>query len=254
MKSQPPPSRHGKKEHPISNQGFTLPEILIGVAVLSVLTALIFGALQRTTKSARSAECLSNMRQYGTAVLMFVADNNNTLPNRASGVENAPALRYGSWVQPYLSRPLKEFRCPLATSQERELGSGFGYTGNGALTEYFPTLRDIPAPLSRVVLASEMYDWSSGFWVSGHFNRTIWGNGNGGAIPSDEGKVRRPQYHGSELERGLHMFFVDGHARLVIPTRNDWNQGPTLGNATNGGIFYTSSQFSSLKNGRMIVR
>ncbi len=237
------------------HSGFTLVELLVTIAVLAVLAALLFPALTRVIESGKSASCMNNMRTYGTAVLTFIADNGGMLPDRSAGSPNPPALRYGQWVQPYLGIPLKDLRCPLATSAERKLDSGFTYNANGALTEYFHTLKGIPAPSARIVLAAEMYDWTQGFWVSGHFNRTIWGNGNGGVAPEDEGKVRRPQYHTSKGMRGLHLFFLDGHVELVgAPPNNNWDKSPTLGDKSNGGYFYTTGQFASLKNGSLIVK
>jgi len=243
-----------KASNACRRQGWTLVELLVASVLVLLVLSLLLPVFSKVSEAAKASSCAGNMRAYGTAVLAFVADNNGTLPDRRTEVANKPDLRFGSWVQPYIGRPMSEFRCPNATAAERRLSGGFGYTGNGGLTEWFPSLKDIPAPLGRVVLAGEMYSWVDGFWVSGHFNRTVWGNGNGGASPDDEGSARRPQYHGSYKDRGLHLFFLDGHVERVSAPGNDWGKGPTLGNATNGGYFFTTSQFSSLKRRTMVVR
>ncbi len=226
-------------------------ELLVVLGILVVLGALIFASLRNISAESKSVRCLANVRTYGQAVLLFIADNNGTLPNRTTGTTPMPALRYGTWVEPYLSMPLNDLRCPL---KDKSSNVGFSYTGNGALTETFWTLQSIPAPLSRVVLASEMYHGGDGFWVVGHFNRTIWGNGNGGVNPEDEGSARKPQYHGEPENRGLNMFFLDGSAKLVRSTQNNWAEPPTFGDATNGGYFYTITHFDRMMRGKLIVQ
>lgn len=232
---------------------FTLVELMVVIGIILVLAVLAFPIQQRMVGAAKGAVCMNNMRQYGTAVLHFVADNGGKLPNRSPDIPDSerPDARYGNWVKDYLGKPPSAFRCPLANAADLKKTTGFGYVGSDPLAIYYHTLKGIPAPSSKVVLAAEMFSWGDAFWVSGHFNRTVWGNGNGLARPEDEGTARRPQYHGSKEKRGLHLFMLDGHVELVSAPDNDWNNSPTLGNATNGGYFYTSGQFSSMKDGRL---
>lgn len=234
---------------------WTLIELLVTVAVIGAVAAILLPVLGRVKEEARTVQCAANIRAYGNALMAFIADHNQSLPDRTTpeAAERNP-LRYGSWAQPYLERPLKELRCPLINAEERKGNVGFAYSGNGGLPNVYPRLKDIPAPMSRVVLAAEMYAWVDGFWVSGHMNRTVWGNGNGGAAPGDEGTARRPQYHGSREHRGIHLYFLDGHVQRVSAPDNDWAKGPTYGNATNGGYFYTTGQFTNMKTGKWIIR
>lgn len=234
--------------------GMTMVELLVSIGIIMILGSLIYAAISNVTAQSKSVACLANMRSYGQAVLLYIADNGGVLPNRTPEVDDdsKPLARFGNWVTPYLDVPLKDFRCPLATAEEKKTDSGFCYSGNVALTETYWTLKNIPAPHSRVVLASEMYSPLMGFWVQGHFNRTIWGNNNGGANPDDEGSARRPQYHGDSKNRGLNMFMLDGSAKLVKSVGNDWANPPTYGDATNGGYFYTTPQFDRMMRGKMI--
>jgi len=234
-----------------SSEAFTLMELLVTITILAVLLALLIPAVKRAVDSSKAAACLGNMRSFGNAVLMFVADNGGVLPHRPPGAAG-PLPDFGNWVEPYLGRPSTDFRCPLVKGSEKEDSWGFRYGGNAALMTYYHSLRGIPAPSSRVVLAAENY-WSY-FDAPGHFNRTIWGNNSGGASGGDEGSAARPQFHGSKDERGLHMFFLDGHAQLVSPTKNDWSKKPTYGNKDNGGYFYHASQFSLMKSGSLVVQ
>lgn len=254
MKS-PPAQKVRNSRRFAAGDAFTLVELMVVIAIILILAALAFPVQQRMVGAAKSAVCMNNMRQYGVAVLNFVADNGGRLPNRSPEIpqDDRPPLAYAAWMKDYLGKPVSEHRCPLANAEDLKKTTGFGYVGSGPLTEYFPSLKNIPAPASKIVLAAEMFSMYDGFWVSGHFNRTVWGNGNGYANPEDEGTARRPQYHGSKEQRGLHMFLLDGHVELISAPDNDWGNSPTLGNATNGGYFYTSGQFSSLSRGKYVV-
>jgi prepilin-type N-terminal cleavage/methylation domain-containing protein/prepilin-type processing-associated H-X9-DG protein len=64
-----------------SRTGFTLVEMLIVVAIIAVLAAIVSPSLAKAREKARQANCLSNLRQMGSAVLMYVQDYDETFPN-----------------------------------------------------------------------------------------------------------------------------------------------------------------------------
>jgi prepilin-type N-terminal cleavage/methylation domain-containing protein/prepilin-type processing-associated H-X9-DG protein len=59
---------------------FTLVELLVVLAIISILTALLLPALGRSKESARATVCLGNLHQIGIALQLYVQDNNNKLP------------------------------------------------------------------------------------------------------------------------------------------------------------------------------
>jgi len=59
---------------------FTLIELLVVLAVIGILAALLLPALGRAKESGRATACLSNLRQAGIALQLYVQDNNNRLP------------------------------------------------------------------------------------------------------------------------------------------------------------------------------
>jgi prepilin-type N-terminal cleavage/methylation domain-containing protein/prepilin-type processing-associated H-X9-DG protein len=59
---------------------FTLIELLVVVAIIAILAALAFSAGKSALLSAKSAQSLSNLKQIGTLVANYAADNNNRLP------------------------------------------------------------------------------------------------------------------------------------------------------------------------------
>ena len=58
-----------------SSNGFTIIEVLLVLAIIGLLLTLGLPAIQSARESARRAQCLDNMRQYGLAFAMFESQN-----------------------------------------------------------------------------------------------------------------------------------------------------------------------------------
>ncbi len=61
-------------------RAFTLVELLVVIAIISVLAALLMPAVNRARESGRATACLSNLRQIGIAIQIYVEENSNRLP------------------------------------------------------------------------------------------------------------------------------------------------------------------------------
>lgn len=76
----PRPSRitpHGSR---FATSAFTLIELLAVVAIIGLLAALLLPVLSKAREAARGTACLSNLRQIGLALQIFVQDNQNRMP------------------------------------------------------------------------------------------------------------------------------------------------------------------------------
>ncbi len=69
------------KQNPnIHTAGFTLTEVLVVIAIVAVLAAVAMTVTRRAMNSARSANCVSNLRDLGVAALNYTSENNGSLP------------------------------------------------------------------------------------------------------------------------------------------------------------------------------
>jgi prepilin-type N-terminal cleavage/methylation domain-containing protein/prepilin-type processing-associated H-X9-DG protein len=75
---------------------FTLVELLVTIAIIGILAALSLSALASAQSKARRTQCVSNLRQWGVAYLLYADDNNDCLPRRGQGVQPLSRLDRGS--------------------------------------------------------------------------------------------------------------------------------------------------------------
>jgi prepilin-type N-terminal cleavage/methylation domain-containing protein/prepilin-type processing-associated H-X9-DG protein len=117
---------------------FTLIELLVVIAILSVLAAMLFPTLGRAKEAGRSTACLSNLRQLGLALQMYVQDNGNRLPcmrDRPFDTNQLLATNALPAVDQVLSNHLgsvKVLRCPSDNKQVYEQ-TGASYSWNSLL-------------------------------------------------------------------------------------------------------------------------
>ena len=61
-------------------KGFTLIELLVVIAIIAILAAILFPVFARAKEAAKQAVCVSNARQMGMGVQMYLGDYDDTFP------------------------------------------------------------------------------------------------------------------------------------------------------------------------------
>src|SRR5207244_1796565 len=100
-------------------RGFTLIELLVVIAIIAILAAILFPVFAQAREQARMSTCLSNFKQIGLGVQMYLQDWDGTYPmNRISqfpgGSEcngKGKMVTWKSETQPYVKN-IAVFKCP----------------------------------------------------------------------------------------------------------------------------------------------
>ncbi len=111
---------------------FTLLELLAVVGVVAVLAALAYPALQRVMASGHATACVSNLRQIGAGLNVYLGENGMKMPElragRASLEDDVPVIDY--MLNRYVREP-RVFACPADPTYAKL--SGTSYYWNVAL-------------------------------------------------------------------------------------------------------------------------
>jgi prepilin-type N-terminal cleavage/methylation domain-containing protein/prepilin-type processing-associated H-X9-DG protein len=91
-------------------KAFTLIELLVVIAIIAILAAILFPVFARAKASAKQMQCMSNMKQLGTAMMLYLGDYDDRIPTATRGDERDPNYVDGDWgkdlwmfhIRPYI--------------------------------------------------------------------------------------------------------------------------------------------------------
>jgi prepilin-type processing-associated H-X9-DG protein/prepilin-type N-terminal cleavage/methylation domain-containing protein len=179
---------------------FTLIELLVVIAMIAVLATLGYAAADSVIGKGHATKCLSNMRQIGAAMQMFVGDNDGNLPGTSHGV---------SWTNSLGAYLGSNFigKCPAVPEHRARVSYGW----NDSLAPAGKGIRMIASrtPSATMAVAELATNQSSE-----HFH---FAGGRGGA-----GRITPNQFKAAvnvEVHNGsANYLFVDGHAENLAWT------------------------------------
>jgi prepilin-type N-terminal cleavage/methylation domain-containing protein len=71
---------HPPQTTPDASRAFSLLELLVSVAIITVLAALVMPAISKLRAAAEASKCIHSLQTLGTAFRLYTADNDQKLP------------------------------------------------------------------------------------------------------------------------------------------------------------------------------
>jgi prepilin-type processing-associated H-X9-DG protein len=153
-------------------------ELLVVIGIISVLIAILLPSLQLARAQARKLACLSNMRQLGTALIMYCNDNAGYTPYQDSaGVDNFNATTTPNFLAellPYLGNNDNVLVCPdaylplaFSTSWQPTAVSNTNYMANGMVIGVEPQANGVLVgrKISQIPNSSSIICFQENVWA-----------------------------------------------------------------------------------------
>ena len=219
-------------------KGFTLIELLVVIAIIAILAAILFPVFAAAREKARQTSCLSNLKQIGTALQLYIDDFDQVFPVAQS------------WSNKdfYMTSPffrMRDYGIPMVAKTANDVGDGFKSTfltcptnrtawdGNannlrGYYVSYYPQSCDSSYGYSA---ASSVEAYNSGYGLSCYV-----ADAAGNELCRSEPELNNPsnvfafmdaRYNPWIFEgyyyacwthnEGVNITFADGHAKWYKP-------------------------------------
>jgi prepilin-type N-terminal cleavage/methylation domain-containing protein/prepilin-type processing-associated H-X9-DG protein len=88
--------------------GFTLIELLVVIAIIAILAGMLLPALSKAKAKGQAIKCLSNMRNWGLATLMYLDDFNDRVPFFGDLSSDYSKAFWHAKLAPYVAKKSEE--------------------------------------------------------------------------------------------------------------------------------------------------
>jgi prepilin-type N-terminal cleavage/methylation domain-containing protein/prepilin-type processing-associated H-X9-DG protein len=173
--------------------GFTLIEILVVIVIIALLAGILFPVFSQSREKARASSCLSNQKQIGLALKMYLQDNDGYFPP------------HESWRDGHVFAASRTMRCPdVSVRCPAPYPCGYGLNIQAmSMTagQAPPSESTVRFPSQFITVAEVLYERSQGIAPLSYLESL--------QKMSDNSYER---HHG-----GAHYLFFDGHVKWLQP-------------------------------------
>lgn len=240
-------------------RGFTLVELLTVIAIIALLSAILFPVFSQVRKKGAQTVCVSNLNQLGKAILTYVQDTGGFIPtwcishSMPTSVSNPNLPGHLTWdasIKPYMQNTeiLKCSSNPNPNWKQARAYSIAHYTQKP--TDGPPTtgwahplrgcyLDEIPAPTRTVVL-----------FEKGAHPPTAWGDALGQNVweTTNHKETEAPPGDGASWSEdmfhfdGKNILYLDGHAKFSQSGQYPFTFKSARSDAITGDIWVAARQ------------
>ena len=203
--------------------GFTLIELLVVIAIIAILAAILFPVFAKAREKARQTTCASNMKNLGTAIMMYAQDYDELYPFAYLDTTykgGAFTDWYGN-LQPYVKNT-QVYLCPSAPTTNPYIGN---YSSNrGIMPYHFGGYETAAMSTAAVSSPADIYAIFDGGYFSlantdlglcGAYDAWLPGSGNFNGVAWQGNSAYRSDYLNGRHNEGVNMAFADGHVKFL---------------------------------------
>jgi prepilin-type processing-associated H-X9-DG protein len=145
-----------------------LIELLVVIAIIAILAAILFPVFAQAREKARSATCLSNLKQIGTASMMYIGDYDGQYYPAHQSMPHPPYNQF--WpllLYPYIKHGKSDdpnlgsiTSCPSAPTRGDIPGRGYCMrilfirnASVGTLVDHMCNEAEVPAPADKLFMS-----------------------------------------------------------------------------------------------------